>query len=137
MLREQIDVLRAGLRRRGVLDALGPTVARAEALDQERRTLIQAGDERKAARNTNAQEVARRKRAGEPADELIAGGRALGDEIARLENELRDVETRLHGILLGIPNLTLAEVPAGGEEANVVVKTWGEPRMSGPRAPHW
>src|SRR5207248_2555277 len=111
MLREQIEVLRAGLRRRGAFDALGPTVDRAEGLDQERRALIQAGDERKAARNSNAQEVARRKKAGEPADELIAGGRALGDEIARLESDLRDVEASLQGILLEIPNVTLPDVP--------------------------
>jgi len=137
MLREQIEVLRSGLRRRGVLDAMAPVVDRAEALDADRRTLIQAGDERKAARNSNAQEVARRKRAGEPADDLIAGGRALGEEIARLESELREVEAQLQGILLEIPNVTLPDVPAGGEEANIIVKTWGTPRTTGKRLPHW
>ncbi|HEY6219991.1 MAG TPA: serine--tRNA ligase, partial [Gemmatimonadaceae bacterium] len=84
MLRDQIEVLRDGMRRRGTLDALAPTIDRAERLDLDRRSLIQAGDERKAARNANAQEVARRKKAGTPADELISAGRALGDEIARL-----------------------------------------------------
>src|SRR5438067_2122017 len=111
MLREQIGVLRDGMRRRGVLQALDPVIQRAEGLDADRRTLIQAGDERKAARNSNAQEVARRKRAGEPADDLIAGGRALGDEIAKLESELRQVEAQLQGILLEIPNVTLPDVP--------------------------
>jgi seryl-tRNA synthetase len=137
MLRDQIDVLRSGLHRRGMLDTMAPVIDRAEALDADRRALIQAGDERKAARNSNAQEVARRKRAGESADELIAGGRALGDEIAKLEAELRDVETQLQGILLEIPNVTLPDVPAGGEDANTIVKTWGTPRTTGPLAPHW
>ncbi len=62
-------------------------------LERERRTLIQAAEERKGARNANAQEVARRKRAGENADDLIAQGRALGDEIATLERELDDGRT--------------------------------------------
>jgi seryl-tRNA synthetase len=137
MLRDQIDVLREGLRRRGALDALAPVLARAEGLDQQRRALIVAADERKAARNANAQEVARRKKAGEAADELIANGRALGDEIAKLEVELREVESDLQGLLLEIPNVTLPEVPAGGEENNVIVKTWGEPRTTGALAPHW
>ncbi len=137
MLREQIEVLRSGLRRRGVLDAMAPVIDRAEALDSDRRALIQAADERKAARNNNAQEVARRKRAGEGADELIAGGRALGDEIAKLEAELRETEAQLQRILLEIPNVTLPEVPAGGEEGNVIVKTWGVPRTTGTLAPHW
>lgn len=137
MLREHIGVLRDGMRRRGALEALDPVIQQAEGLDADRRTLIQAGDERKAARNSNAQEVARRKRAGELADDLIAGGRALGDEIAKLESELREVEAQLQGILLEIPNVTLLDVPAGGEEANTIVKTWGTPRTTGKLLPHW
>ena len=137
MLRDQIDVLREGLRRRGALDTMAPVLARAEGLDQQRRALIVAADERKAARNTNAQEVARRKKAGENADDLIANGRALGDEIAKLEVDLREVESGLQGILLEIPNVTLPDVPEGGEERNVIVKTWGEPRKAGALAPHW
>ena len=66
-----------------------------EGLERERRLLIQAVEERKAARNAGSQEVARRKRAGEPADDLIATGRALGDEIGRLEQELADAEGQL------------------------------------------
>ena len=87
VLREQIDLLRDGMRRRGALDVLAPIIDRGETLDRERRELIQATDERKALRNTTSQEVAKRKRAGEPADELIAQGRALGDEIARTSEE--------------------------------------------------
>ena len=137
MLRDQIDVLREGLRRRGALDNLAPVLRRAEGLEQQRRALIVATDERKAARNANAQEVARRKKAGEPADELITLGRGLGDEIAKLEIDLREVEQGLQGIVLEIPNVTLPNVPEGGEEKNEVVKSWGTPRTSGKLAPHW
>ena len=59
MLREQIDLLRDGMRRRGVFDALAPVIDRGEELDRERRRLIQAVEERKAQRNASAQEVAR------------------------------------------------------------------------------
>jgi seryl-tRNA synthetase len=88
-------------------------------------------------RNTTSQEVAKRKRAGEPADELIAQGRALGDEIARLEAELAEVEGSLRAVLLEIPNLTLATVPAGGEENNIIVGEWGTPRPPAGVVPHW
>ena len=137
IIREQADLLREALRRRGALDALAPQVDRAESLDRERRLLIQAVEERKAARNASSQEVARRKRAGEPADDLVAGGRALGDEIARLEGELAGVDGALDDILLGLPNVTLPAVPEGGEERNVVVRSWGEPRPSDGVRPHW
>ena len=67
MVREQIDVLRDGMRRRGKLDALAPVIDRAQQLDSERRTLIQALEERKAARNSITQEVGRRKKSRAPA----------------------------------------------------------------------
>src|SRR4051812_3170895 len=137
MLRDQIDVLREGLRRRGALENLAPVLRRAEGLEQQRRALIVATDERKAARNANAQEVARRKKAGESADELIALGRGLGDEIGKLEIDLRGVENDLQGIVLEIPNVTLPTVPEGGEERNEIVKSWGTPRTTGKLSPHW
>jgi seryl-tRNA synthetase len=136
-LREQVDQLRDGMRRRGALDGVGALLDRGEALDRERRTLIQATEERKAARNANAQEVARRKKNRENADALITSGRELGDEISRLESELGEVESRLRGILLEIPNITLADVPEGGAEHNAIVREWGEPRPSTGVKPHW
>lgn len=137
VVREHLGDLREAMRRRGALDGLGPQLDRCEALDRERRLLTQAVDERRAARNASSQEVARRKRAGEPAEDLIAEGRALGDEIGRLEGELAAAERALVGILLEVPNVTLPDVPAGGEECNVIVREWGDPRPSAGVRPHW
>src|SRR5439155_19673746 len=97
-LREQVDLLRDAMRRRGADEAVLQLVDRGEDLDRERRTLIQAVEERKAARNTNSQEVARRKKAKEPADELIARGRELGEEIARIGGEMDSFEGVLRAI---------------------------------------
>src|SRR5512143_1452080 len=110
-LRDQVDALRDGMRRRGKLEQLGPLIDRAEALDRDRRLNIQAVEERKAARNATTQEVARRKKAKENADELVAQSRAIGEEITRLETELAAAESELERILLEIPNLTLPDVP--------------------------
>jgi seryl-tRNA synthetase len=137
VLREQVDLLRDGLRRRGVLDALAPTVDRGVELERDRRTLIQATEERKAARNANSQEVARRKRNKESADDLIARGKSLGDEIATLERDLDAVESELQRTLLEIPNIPLPQVPAGGEDQNVIVREWGTPRPRDGVVPHW
>lgn len=137
MIREAPDTLRDMLARRGQSEALGGLVDRAEELDRERRRLIGIVEDRKAARNASTQEVARLRRAGEPADDLIASSRALGEEIAALEEELVGVERELAALLLELPNVTLPEVPAGGEEANVVVREWGEPRSPEGVRPHW
>src|SRR5436305_13576357 len=137
MVREHIDALRAGMRRRGALDALSPTIDRAVALDKVRRETIQAVEERKAACNAVSQQVAQRKRAGESEDDLQKLSRSLGDEIARLDRELAQTEGELSAILLELPNVTLDQVPAGGEENNSVVRTWGTPREGGRVQPHW
>jgi seryl-tRNA synthetase len=137
VFREQVDLLRDGMRRRGALDSLAPVLDRGVTLERDRRLSIQAVEERKAARNANSQEVARRKKAKEDADDLIAAGRSLGDEIARLEAELGTIEEQLRSILLEIPNITLPDVPEGGEEHNVIVKSWGTPRENDGVSPHW
>ena len=137
IFREQVELLRDAMRRRRKLDDLAPVLDRGVALELERRTVIQAVEERKAARNTSSQEVARRKKAGEAADDLIASGRELGEEIQRLENELARAEAELRDVLLGVPNITLPDVPEGGEEANRIVRSWGTPRPADGVRPHW
>lgn len=137
LLRENVALLREGMRRRQRLEALGPVIDRAEALDRRRRALLGRVEERKAARNAASQEVARRKRAGEDAEELIVRTRALGDEIAALERECDEVVAELEALQYELPNIPLPDVPEGGEEANRVVRTWGEPRPADGVRPHW
>jgi seryl-tRNA synthetase len=137
MVREHIDALREGMRRRGALSGLAPVIDRALVLDRARRETIQAVEERKAARNAVTQQVAQRKRAGEDADHLQQQSRDLGEEIAKLDKELAATEGELSQLLLEIPNVTLEFVPAGGEESNTVVRVWGSPREGAAVRPHW
>ena len=52
------------------------------------------------------------------------------EELARIQDQLDDA-------MLRIPNPADPDVPVGGEEANVTVRTWGEPLPRGDRLPHW
>ena len=105
VFREHVDALRNGMRRRNKLGQYGASIDEGVALDARRRSIIQAVEEKKAARNTISQEVARRKRAGDDAPGLIASGRTLGSEIAALEEDLTAAEARLNELLLDIPNI--------------------------------
>ena len=137
LLREGVEQLRSGLQRRDALTQIAPVLDRAIELDVERRALIQAVEERKAARNEATQEVARLRRSGTDATETMARSRTLGDEISRLEGELAQVEGALNAMILEIPNMTLPEVPSGGEANNVIVREWGTPRVEAGLRPHW
>ncbi len=137
LLREDPNAIRGALARRDALDSNGPLVDRAVELDAERRAVIQRADEAKAARNALTQRVAEKKRAGEDAAEVMAESRALGDEISTLGARLATIEDELRSLVLQLPNATLPDVPAGGEEHNVVQRGWGDPRAAGSAIPHW
>ncbi len=138
LLRDQMDLLREGMRRRGKLAELAPLLDRAEALEKERRDAIRSAEEALAERNRMSQEVATRRRAGESADDLVALSRTLGERITTLESRRADVEAEVQSILMSLPNIPLPEVADGGEEANVVIRSWGTPREPSPAiTPHW
>jgi len=121
-IRENRDGIEARLRTRDPSIDLGEIVS----LDGERRRLIGEVEELKAERNRGSQEVGRRKQAGEEIGDLLAHLSAIADRIASLDDELRAVETRIEEGLGLLPNLPHDSVPAGGKEANVVLKEVGE-----------
>lgn len=138
LLRDQLDHLREGMRRRGKLAELGPLLDRAESLEKERRAAITELEAQQARRNKVTQEVAQKRKAGEDATALIAEGRTIGDVIAALEQRRNDADAAVQTMLYELPNIPLPEVPEGDESHNTVVKSWGTPREDGATlVPHW
>lgn len=137
LVRDEVAALRDAMRRRDKYDLYGPLIDEAEALDRARRASIVRVEEKKAERNRVTQEVGKKKKAGEDATELQASARVIGEEIAALEAQLELTQTRFDELLLSIPNLTLADVPAGDESKNIVLRSWGTPRAAESVTPHW
>ncbi|MEO6577793.1 MAG: serine--tRNA ligase [Candidatus Limnocylindria bacterium] len=138
-LREEPDVLRRGATDKGEDAAL---VDRAIELDERRRTLLGRADGRKAERNDASKQIGEAIRSGaDPASPEVAAlkeaSTALGTRIDALDAELATVEAKLEDAMLRIPNPADPDVPVGGEEANVTVRTWGEPAAADGRRPHW
>ena len=130
------DRVKAALARRG--EALGPVVDDLLARDQERRSAVSEVDDLKAVRNEVSREIGERKKSGDEAAESVARMREVGGSIAELDARVASLDERIRELLLTIPNLPLDEVPEGGEDANQVAHSWGEPRSFSfvPR-PHW
>ncbi|HXG44344.1 MAG TPA: serine--tRNA ligase [Gemmatimonadales bacterium] len=137
LLRQDPDGVRAALARR--LDpALDRTVEALLELDRRRREALVRLERLQAERNAASEEVARRKRAGQPADDLLAGLKQSSEEAKALEARVREVETELERVLLTVPNLLLPSVPDGDASANRVLRAWGEPpAFSFEPRPHW
>ncbi|WP_174735166.1 serine--tRNA ligase [Mesobacillus harenae] len=110
-----------------------------ESLDEKRRELIVETEQLKSKRNEVSQQVAGLKREKKDADHLIKEMREVGDRIKEFDDELRQVESELEGLLLSIPNIPHESVPVGdSEDDNVEVRTWGEiPKFDFEAKPHW
>ena len=137
LLRQDAERVRSALARR--LDpALDATLDRLAELDRRRRDALVRTEALKARRNTATEEVARRKKAREPADDLLAELKQSSDEVKQLDAEVRAIETELDAVLMTVPNLPLPEVPDGDATGNQVVKQVGEPpRLGFTPKPHW
>jgi seryl-tRNA synthetase len=135
LLREQPEVVEAGIRARG---ATAPLQEYRES-DARRRRLAQELDELRARRNRASETVAHAKRRGADAGDAIEESRRVGEAIRAREAEHRAAELELGDLALRFPNLPHPSVPVGGSaEDNVEVRRWGEPRKFAfePR-PHW
>ncbi|MEP6781284.1 MAG: serine--tRNA ligase [Gemmatimonadaceae bacterium] len=138
LLRDDLPRLREGMRRRGKLIELEPLLAKADALEKERRAAITELEAQQARRNAVSADVAKKRKAGEDATALIAEGRAIGDSVAKLEQRKAEAEAAVQSILYELPNITRDDVPEGGEDANSIVRSWGTPRVAdGAIEPHW
>lgn len=124
--RSDPEHVRRGLSRRsGAVSA--DFVDRILALDEARRVAIGERDDLKAVRNDVSRQVGARKRAGEDADALIEEMQIVGERITALDAFVGEQDREIEAALLMTPNLPLDEVPEGGEDANEIIRTWGEP----------
>jgi seryl-tRNA synthetase len=138
-LREEPERLRQGASDKGEDPAL---IERAISLDDRRRALVAEGDALKAERNDASRRIGEAMRGGtDPTGPEVAGLRAASsataERIAAIDAELEAVQAELDDAMLRIPNPADPDVPVGGEEANVTVRTWGEPLAREGRRPHW
>jgi seryl-tRNA synthetase len=147
-LREEPDRIRQGAIDKREDPAL---VDRAIVVDATRRRLQSESDALKAERNTVSKQIGEAIRGGATAagPEVAAlrdRSTAAGERITAIDAELAAAEAELEDLLLRIPNPADPDVPVGGEEANVTVRTWGDQLLreaeasdgsSWARRPHW
>ena len=109
------------------------------ALDRELLAIMQENEDLKHERNVKTEEIAKAKREGKKADELLAYLKTLSNRIKELEAKDKDVRAKLDEQWMLVPNLPHESVPVGKSEAdNVVMRSWGEPREAlEDLVPHW
>lgn len=127
-VRENPDIVKDSLVKRGDEADLDKLLS----LDEKRRDLLYKVEQQKNVRNKNSKEIAKRKKAGEDADDLIAKMKEVSQDIKNMDADISKIEAQMNEILYIIPNIPDKTVPEGKtDEDNVEVRRWGEPTKFG------
>jgi seryl-tRNA synthetase len=104
-------------------------VERFKSLEGERRSVQTRTEELQARRNSLSKQIGMAKGKGEDASALMAEVGGIADELKVGAERLDAIQVELNQMLMGVPNLPDASVPAGADEhGNVEVRRWGTPR---------
>jgi seryl-tRNA synthetase len=137
LIRAQPDLVKQAVQNRQD-PGLVATVDAVLAQDARRRDLLKEVEALKAERNRVSKEIGRMK---DPAERQakIDEQKGLGDKIAALDAEVRQVDETLLGLVSTLPNVPDARTPLGQSEAdNVVLRTVGTPKtFDFTPVPHW
>jgi seryl-tRNA synthetase len=104
-------------------------VERFRALEAERKRIQVETEDLQASRNVLSKEIGAMKSRGEDAAAKLAQVSQVGDAMRAQASRLEGIQAELHQMLMALPNLPHASVPAGSDEsANVELRRWGTPR---------
>lgn len=124
LMQKNPELVREALRRRHSPIDMDEFIA----LDARRRQLLTEVEALKNERNTSSAEVAKKKRAGEDASEIIERVQQVNERIKSLDLETAEVDEAVRQFMLSVPNTPHESVPeGGGEDDNVEISRWGEP----------
>ena len=124
-LRTDLDLVVSQLKQRGfAFDG-----DKFSALELERKTVQTRTQELQSKRNTSSKQIGFAKSKGEDVSVIMAEVAGLGEQLKAEEARLIELQTDLQNLLLNVPNLPHASVPAGSSEAdNIEVRRVGTPR---------
>ncbi len=96
-------------------------------LEQQRKSLQVKTQQLQSERNSKSKAIGKAKGQGEDVQPLLDDVAAMADELKQAESVLDELQEKISDLLLGMPNIPDASVPAGNsEDDNIEVLTWGE-----------
>lgn len=108
-------------------------------IDEKRREILKELESLKNTRNKESENIAKLKREGKDAEELIKEMKEISDKIKVMESDVKQYDERLEELLWTIPNIPHESVPVGDSDTdNVEVRRWGDVRkFDFEIKPHW
>lgn len=125
LIRENPDFVKQRLATRG--SKLASAVDEILECDQRRRAAETRFQQLQADRKRISKEIGAKKGKGEDTSAIEAEVRAMGESIAQLEDESKQLDAAQRTLLLNVPNLPHDGCPVGDSaEQNPVLRSWGE-----------
>jgi len=136
-IRENPDFYRERVARRNTGDE--KLIAHVLVLDEKRRKHLQESEALKSERNRASKEIGAIKAKGGDIAEISAKMKTVGEQIARIDQELAGIEAEQSDLLLRIPNVNHDSVPVGKTpEENRIERVIGKPASFDFKPkPHW
>jgi seryl-tRNA synthetase len=126
-VRDNPDIVRKSLERRGDLDKL-QSLDQLLQDDKDWRGLQTEANNLRNKRNKLTEEIAKSRRQGKDASQLVKEAEQIPDQIKQLEKRTGELERKVTDTLMSLPNVLDESVPFGKDENdNVEVKRWGTP----------
>jgi seryl-tRNA synthetase len=121
-IRENKDLVKAGAKKKRLdFDVDGLLL-----VDDERKTLLQSVEGKKAEQNKVSEQIPKVADAGEK-EKLIAEMKTVKESLQKDEEKLKEVLTRWQKLMVQVPNIPDVSVPDGADDSkNLEIKTWGE-----------
>lgn len=129
-IREHADIVKAGAAKKKIT----VDVDRLLAVDDERKTIRQELDTKRAEQNRRSAEIQRAK--GEEREKLLEAMRHLKSGMGEAEERLKKVMEEWQRLMLTVPNVPDISVPEGESDAdNQEVRQWGSiPKLATPKS---
>lgn len=95
------------------------------SLDQKWRDMSVELDDLRSQKNVANDEIGLLLKNKEDPKSVIESMKAISNKISDLEPQVKEIQSKIHDLLLRFPNLANVKVPVGGIDKNEIVRTWG------------
>ncbi|MDD2389656.1 MAG: serine--tRNA ligase [Desulfobacterales bacterium] len=134
-VRQNLMEVQKSLSTRGEIAALDTFIH----CDNQRRSILVEIEDLRHNRNVVSDQIARMKKTGEDAEDLMSQMREVSTKIKELDKSLSEYDEKTNAILMQLPNIPHRSVPIGkSSEDNPVVRKVGDPPVFDyDPLPHW
>ncbi|NJF26189.1 serine--tRNA ligase, partial [Thermococcus sp. Bubb.Bath] len=116
LIRENPDLVKGDLIKRGEIEKI-KWIDEILELDKKWRENLRKINQLRKERNQLAVQIGKRKKAGEPIDDLLAKSNEIVKQIETLEKEVEELRAKIDYYLWRLPNITHESVPIGKDDS--------------------